>query len=158
MSFGDDPEPADLLGLARAGGGPDLGQLLEHYRGYLMLLARVGEAAFHVLNHQENKALALITDPDDDTRRAAARKRFDQPFFTEGFQITMFLLLFIGAIPLIVCAVLPAKPGSFWVRHFCDADKNERSRLRYSQRTWFRNAERRLATWTRLPKRGRLNL
>lgn len=41
MSFGDDPEPADLLGLARAGGGPDLGQLLEHYRGYLMLLARV---------------------------------------------------------------------------------------------------------------------
>src|SRR5207248_11660360 len=39
MSGGANPE--ELLGLARAGSGPALGKLLELYRGYLALLARL---------------------------------------------------------------------------------------------------------------------
>jgi RNA polymerase sigma-70 factor (ECF subfamily) len=35
------PDPADLLTLARAGDGVARGQLLEQYRGYLLLLARL---------------------------------------------------------------------------------------------------------------------
>jgi RNA polymerase sigma-70 factor (ECF subfamily) len=35
------PDPADLLTLARAGDGGARGQLLEQYRGYLLLLARL---------------------------------------------------------------------------------------------------------------------
>ena len=35
------PDPEQLLHLARAGSGPALGELLETYRGYLSLLARV---------------------------------------------------------------------------------------------------------------------
>ena len=35
------PDPEQLLHLARAGSGPALGELLEMYRGYLSLLARV---------------------------------------------------------------------------------------------------------------------
>jgi RNA polymerase sigma-70 factor (ECF subfamily) len=41
MSSGDGPDPEQLLGLARAGSGVALGQLLELYRGYLALLARL---------------------------------------------------------------------------------------------------------------------
>jgi RNA polymerase sigma-70 factor (ECF subfamily) len=41
MSSRDGPDPEQLLRLARAGGGAALGQLLERYRGYLALLARV---------------------------------------------------------------------------------------------------------------------
>jgi RNA polymerase sigma-70 factor, ECF subfamily len=41
MSSGGDPDPEQLLGLARAGSGVALGQLLELYRGYLALLARL---------------------------------------------------------------------------------------------------------------------
>jgi RNA polymerase sigma-70 factor, ECF subfamily len=41
MSSGGGPEPEELLGLARAGNGPALGQLLELYRSYLALLARL---------------------------------------------------------------------------------------------------------------------
>jgi RNA polymerase sigma-70 factor (ECF subfamily) len=41
MSSGDDPDPEQLLVLARAGNGNALGQLLELYRSYLALLARL---------------------------------------------------------------------------------------------------------------------
>jgi RNA polymerase sigma-70 factor (ECF subfamily) len=41
MSSGAGPDPEQLLALARAGGGPALGELLELYRGYLALLARL---------------------------------------------------------------------------------------------------------------------
>ena len=41
MSSGGGPDPEELLGLARAGSGPALGQLLELYRSYLALLARL---------------------------------------------------------------------------------------------------------------------
>jgi RNA polymerase sigma-70 factor (ECF subfamily) len=41
MSSGAGPDPEQLLGLARAGSGVALGQLLELYRGYLALLARL---------------------------------------------------------------------------------------------------------------------
>jgi RNA polymerase sigma-70 factor (ECF subfamily) len=37
----EDPDPEHLLRLARVDAGPALGQLLEHYRSYLELLARV---------------------------------------------------------------------------------------------------------------------
>ena len=41
MSSRDGPDPAQLLRLARSDPGNALGPLLEHYRGYLGLLARV---------------------------------------------------------------------------------------------------------------------
>jgi RNA polymerase sigma-70 factor (ECF subfamily) len=41
MTASDRTDPVQLLRLARAGNGPALGQLLELYRGYLMLLARL---------------------------------------------------------------------------------------------------------------------
>ena len=41
MSSGAGPNPEQLLGLARAGSGPALGQLLELYRSYLAILARL---------------------------------------------------------------------------------------------------------------------
>jgi RNA polymerase sigma-70 factor (ECF subfamily) len=41
MSNGAGDDPAQLLGLARAGSVPALGRLLELYRGYLALLARL---------------------------------------------------------------------------------------------------------------------
>jgi RNA polymerase sigma-70 factor (ECF subfamily) len=41
MSSGAGADPEELLGLARAGSGPALGQLLELYRNYLALLARL---------------------------------------------------------------------------------------------------------------------
>ena len=41
MSSDVGPDPEKLLGLARAGSGPALGQLLELYRSYLALLARL---------------------------------------------------------------------------------------------------------------------
>src|SRR5712692_773011 len=41
MSNGAGPDPEELLGLARAGSGPALGQLLELYGSYLALLARL---------------------------------------------------------------------------------------------------------------------
>src|SRR6266850_5617971 len=41
MSRGAGPDPEQLLGLARAGSGPALGQLLELYRSYLAILARL---------------------------------------------------------------------------------------------------------------------
>jgi RNA polymerase sigma-70 factor, ECF subfamily len=41
MSCGAGPDPEELLGLARAGSGPALGQLLDLYRSYLSLLARL---------------------------------------------------------------------------------------------------------------------
>ena len=41
MNSGTGPDPEELLGLARAGSGPALGQLLELYRSYLALLARL---------------------------------------------------------------------------------------------------------------------
>jgi RNA polymerase sigma-70 factor (ECF subfamily) len=41
MSNTAPPDPEQLLRLARAGNGPALGQLLERYRNYLALLARL---------------------------------------------------------------------------------------------------------------------
>src|SRR5262245_47412399 len=41
MSQNANPNPVELLCLARAGSGPDLGRLLELYRRYLTLLARL---------------------------------------------------------------------------------------------------------------------
>jgi RNA polymerase sigma-70 factor, ECF subfamily len=41
MNAGAGPDPEQLLRLARAGDGPALGQLLELYRHYLALLARL---------------------------------------------------------------------------------------------------------------------
>jgi len=41
MNGGTGPDPEELLGLARGGSGPALGQLLELYRNYLALLARL---------------------------------------------------------------------------------------------------------------------
>jgi RNA polymerase sigma-70 factor (ECF subfamily) len=41
MTKAADPDPEQVLGLARAGSGPALGQLLELYRNYLTLLARL---------------------------------------------------------------------------------------------------------------------
>jgi RNA polymerase sigma-70 factor (ECF subfamily) len=41
MNTSDRQDPERLLGLARAGSGTALGQLLELYRGYLSLLARL---------------------------------------------------------------------------------------------------------------------
>src|SRR3954466_489257 len=41
MSSGGGPDPEELLGLARAGSGAALGELLELYRSYLALLARL---------------------------------------------------------------------------------------------------------------------
>jgi RNA polymerase sigma-70 factor, ECF subfamily len=41
MSSSAGPDPEELLGLARAGSSPALGQLLALYRGYLALLARL---------------------------------------------------------------------------------------------------------------------
>jgi RNA polymerase sigma-70 factor (ECF subfamily) len=41
MDLSADPDPEQLLRLARTGSGPGLGQLLELYRNYLSLLARL---------------------------------------------------------------------------------------------------------------------
>jgi RNA polymerase sigma-70 factor (ECF subfamily) len=41
MNASASPDPERLLCLARAGSGPALGQLLEMYRSYLSLLARL---------------------------------------------------------------------------------------------------------------------
>src|SRR5262249_21295360 len=41
MSMSDRPDPEQLLRLARAGSSPALGRLLELYRRYLTLLARL---------------------------------------------------------------------------------------------------------------------
>jgi RNA polymerase sigma-70 factor (ECF subfamily) len=41
MNAGVEPDPGRLLRLAQAGDGPARGELLEHYRNYLTLLARV---------------------------------------------------------------------------------------------------------------------
>jgi RNA polymerase sigma-70 factor (ECF subfamily) len=41
MNSNADAEPEELLRLARAGGGPALGRLLELYRNYLAVLARL---------------------------------------------------------------------------------------------------------------------
>jgi RNA polymerase sigma-70 factor (ECF subfamily) len=41
MNAASDPEPEELLRQARVGSGPALGQLLEMYREYLALLARL---------------------------------------------------------------------------------------------------------------------
>jgi len=41
MTGSDRPDPEQLLGLARAGNVAALGQLLELYRAYLTLLARM---------------------------------------------------------------------------------------------------------------------
>src|SRR5438132_3941380 len=41
MNTSDSQDPEQFLGLARAGSGPALGQLLELYQDYLSLLARL---------------------------------------------------------------------------------------------------------------------
>jgi RNA polymerase sigma-70 factor (ECF subfamily) len=41
MRSTDPPDQEQLLRVARAGSGPALGQLLERYRSYLALLARL---------------------------------------------------------------------------------------------------------------------
>jgi RNA polymerase sigma-70 factor (ECF subfamily) len=41
MRNSHEPDPVQLLGLARAGNGPSLGQLLGLYQDYLLLLARL---------------------------------------------------------------------------------------------------------------------
>src|SRR5881227_2251 len=41
MNTSDQQDPEQFLGLARAGSGPALGQLLELYRKYLTLLVRL---------------------------------------------------------------------------------------------------------------------
>jgi RNA polymerase sigma-70 factor (ECF subfamily) len=55
MTKDADPDPQALLGLARTGSGPALGQLLELYRAYLTLLARL----------QISRRLQSKVDPSD---------------------------------------------------------------------------------------------
>jgi NADH-quinone oxidoreductase subunit M len=69
----------------------------------LMTLTKVGRVAMLKLTNPEefNKPdfrpnAGLVAAGRDPAKREAALKRLDQPFFTAGFQITMFLLLFVG--------------------------------------------------------------
>jgi NADH-quinone oxidoreductase subunit M len=75
----------------------------------LLTLTKVGKAAYLVLHEDRKKdALAWAHNPGmqaaeeerDETvkkaRIAGVEERLNQPFFTPGFQITMFILLFIG--------------------------------------------------------------
>jgi NADH-quinone oxidoreductase subunit M len=73
----------------------------------LMTLTKAGRAAMLVLTGRTDQALDPANNPGMSaarasdpavraTREEAVRKRLEQPFFTQGFQITMFLLLFIG--------------------------------------------------------------
>jgi NADH-quinone oxidoreductase subunit M len=88
----------------------------EHYRKDvtinsfdLLTLTKAGKAAWYQLTpehqgearpHNYNFGMeAALLETDQEVRKArkeAVEKRLEQPFFTTGFQITMFLLLFIG--------------------------------------------------------------
>jgi NADH-quinone oxidoreductase subunit M len=73
----------------------------------LMTLTKVGKAAMLVLTGREKEALDPANNPgmkaaqaapaaERAAREKAVRDRLNQPFFTQSFQIIMFLLLFIG--------------------------------------------------------------
>jgi len=72
----------------------------------LLALARAGRAAMRVINGQQNavvdeilaaqKASPLAAGGEAWADRAGIEARLQQPFFTKGFQYTMFVLLFIG--------------------------------------------------------------
>jgi NADH-quinone oxidoreductase subunit M len=73
----------------------------------LITLSKAGKAAYYVLTNQRslaedpanNPGMAAAKAADPSVRQAredAVRKRLDQLFFTKAFQITMFVLLFIG--------------------------------------------------------------
>jgi NADH-quinone oxidoreductase subunit M len=62
--------------------------------GRVAMIKLTDPAAFDNPNFQPNAGLAAAGR--DPVKRAAALKRLEQPFFSKGFQITMFLLLFIG--------------------------------------------------------------
>ena len=64
-------EPAELLRLAREGRAPALGQLLELYRGYLTLLARL----------QLGRRLRSKADPTDVVQSAFLKAHRDFPGF-----------------------------------------------------------------------------
>src|SRR6516162_1982032 len=70
MNTSDQQDPERLLGLARAGSGPALGQLLELYRAYLTLLARL----------QISRRLQSKVDPADMVQETflKAYRGFDQ--------------------------------------------------------------------------------
>jgi NADH-quinone oxidoreductase subunit M len=62
----------------------------------LLVLAKAGKAAMQVLEGNREKVIEQLTEGDA-SRRAGVEERLNQPFFSSGpFQITMFLLLFIG--------------------------------------------------------------
>jgi NADH-quinone oxidoreductase subunit M len=73
----------------------------------LMTLSKVGKAAMLTLTGREKEALDPANNPgmkaaqaaplaERAARENAVRGRLNQPFFTQSFQIIMFLLLFIG--------------------------------------------------------------
>src|SRR5205085_1709402 len=63
----------------------------------LTVLTRVGKAALDVLNgNREEVVTRLIRDSDGLSDREQIEARLDQWFFQPWFQISMFLLLFVG--------------------------------------------------------------
>ncbi len=73
-------------------------QAEEYHTFDLVTLAKAGRAAFMHLHGQTDRVLdELAKAHGAGFDRDAARKRLEQPFFSSpGFQITMFVLLFIG--------------------------------------------------------------
>jgi NADH-quinone oxidoreductase subunit M len=62
--------------------------------GRVAMIKITDPQAFDNPEFQPNRG--LVAAGRDPVKRAAALKRLEQPFFSKGFQITMFLLLFIG--------------------------------------------------------------
>jgi len=82
----------------------------------IVLLARVGREASKIIDRSDDSALEKVkaqlekARPEERDRLEAKKKRLEQPFFTRGFQITMFLLLFIG-----FAIKLPMVPFHTWL-------------------------------------------
>jgi NADH-quinone oxidoreductase subunit M len=62
----------------------------------LLVLQKAGKAASAVIKGEPVSSPGMAEAGNDPARRAAVQQRLNQPFFTSAFQITMFLLLFIG--------------------------------------------------------------
>ncbi len=58
----------------------------------LVTLSKVGRAAMEILSGNEEQVIKDAPSVD----KEGMKERLKQPFFTKGFQITMFLLLFVG--------------------------------------------------------------
>ena len=62
----------------------------------LMVLQKAGKAAWQVLKSEKVDSEGLRQAGNDAAKIKAVKDRLQQPFFTAGFQYTMFVLLFIG--------------------------------------------------------------